>query len=53
MKKLVTFDNSFLPDYDILAKTPREEWWQLSRFPAKMILVHERAILIIDEISFS
>ena len=37
----------------ILAKTGRVEWWQLSCFPAKMILVHMRAIFSIEEISFS
>ena len=42
MIKLLKFDNSL---------NPVVEWRRLSSFPAKMTLVHARALLGIEEIS--
>ena len=48
MIKLLTFDNSFAPLRHSLKLAV--EWRRLSHFPAKMMLVHARAILSIEKI---
>ena len=53
MIKLLTFDNLFLPLYGILTKTRRRSDRRVLCFPAKMTLVHPRALLSIEKISSS
>ena len=52
MIKLLAFETCSR-HYDILAKTLSRMTTQLSRFPAKMTLPHEQALLSIEKISYS